>query len=696
MKKTYKYLALAALVTGFAACSQEDDFAPQQSDIVQIASAYIATEVQTRVNTYGAGDTFENTDEILLVNNTRTDKNEGTYTYNGSEWSPNTTGGMVLWASGSNQFTAYYPANETFELPTDQSDLTKLKSADRMKATATVNKDDALNLKFEHQNAKVTINTVFASQYGANATISDLAIGGITPYNPAANSYTAILEPTEDGFTVTLKVNSTDELTATSRTALEKGKHYTFTLSVGKSVVTLSTVSVEEWGTTDPLTGGEATELQMTTYTIAEGIAVITVPENVLASSFTSAVEEVASASNVTTIIVNGTLTEAQQSELATALSSFTGTLVLDMKQDAVTDASLKTLVDVYEGRTIEEADEVTTYQVYTANGLYAWNKAAQNDLSTNLTLMADITLPNKDLTTGANITVTDGKPSGSNWTPVGTSSSYKGNIDGSGKTITGLHINSTSLEAGFVGRYAGSEIKNLHLGNGVVYSTTNAVGGIAGKLVGGTITDCENHATISGKFYVGGIVGIVIYGDVTGCTNTGNVTGSWSVGGIVGNGQRYSKGGPDNDNVISGCVNSGTVTGGGTDTGGIIGIINSNMYTVIACVNTGEVVNGGGIVGENGGKVVASYTTQNSVAVNNEVGKDTNYHHIGSIEATYYLGEDDSIDGTTTVSELNSEEVVNTMNEAISTWQDYDGNACAYKWQIGTTYPGLVANTAN
>ena len=36
--KTYKYIALAAIALGFAACTQDDDFTPQQEDIVKIAS----------------------------------------------------------------------------------------------------------------------------------------------------------------------------------------------------------------------------------------------------------------------------------------------------------------------------------------------------------------------------------------------------------------------------------------------------------------------------------------------------------------------------------------------------------------------------------------------------------------------------------------------------------------------------------
>lgn len=247
--KTYKYIALAALALGFTACSQDEDFTPQQEDIVQIASANIATEVQTRVNTLGDGTLFENADQILLVNGSRTSKNNGTYTYDGTNW--NLTTGTILYASsGTNDFTAYYPACVDFTLPADQSTESGIKSADRMVATTSgVDKGTAVALSFERQNAKVTITPSFASQYEGK-TISDITgfkIGEITPYLPVnGTAYTAILEPSETGFTVTLKVGQ-DELTAESSTKIEAGNHYTFSLTVGKEAVKIADVSVTPW-----------------------------------------------------------------------------------------------------------------------------------------------------------------------------------------------------------------------------------------------------------------------------------------------------------------------------------------------------------------------------------------------------------------------------------------------------------------
>ena len=259
MKRTYKYITLAALALGFAACTQDDDFAPQQEDIVKIASANIATEVQTRVNTLDDGTQWENTDQILLVNNSRDNKNSGTYTYNDNAW--NLTNGIVLYASGTNGFTAYYPASVDFTLPTEQNTEAGIKSADRMVATATgIAKGDAVALSFERQNAMVTITPSFNTEFGDDATISSLQIAGITPFHPEdTEDYKAIIAPSTTGFEVSVKVKvgeAEQTLTANTTTAIEAGKHYTFNLTVGKTAVGITSVSVNDW-TEKPVTGVE-------------------------------------------------------------------------------------------------------------------------------------------------------------------------------------------------------------------------------------------------------------------------------------------------------------------------------------------------------------------------------------------------------------------------------------------------------
>ena len=254
MKKIYKYTALAVLALGFTACSQDDDFAPQQEDIVKIASANIATEVQTRVNTLDDGTSWENNDQILLVNNSRTTKNSGTYTATITTgdnptitWS--LSSGTVLYASGTNDFTAYYPAvtEEDYTLPTDQSTVEGIKTADRMVATtSSVAKGTAVSLSFERQNAKITISPILATEF-TGKSISNLLIAEVTPYHPeGTTAYTAIIAPSETGFTVSVTVDG-QSLTAASSTKIEAGKHYTFDLKVGKNAIQIMNVSVTKW-----------------------------------------------------------------------------------------------------------------------------------------------------------------------------------------------------------------------------------------------------------------------------------------------------------------------------------------------------------------------------------------------------------------------------------------------------------------
>ncbi|MEB3373076.1 hypothetical protein SFC43_05390 [Bacteroides sp. CR5/BHMF/2] len=73
----------------------------------------------------------------------------------------------------------------------------------------------------------------------------------------------------------------------------------------------------------EALTGGEATELKATCE-ISGTTATLTVPELAPEESFTEALETLSAATGVTTITVDGTLTEAQQTALSTALKGNT------------------------------------------------------------------------------------------------------------------------------------------------------------------------------------------------------------------------------------------------------------------------------------------------------------------------------------------------------------------------------------
>ena len=293
MKTRYTIISVAAAALVLTACSNEDELSLQQGDeVVRIASASVVNSAQTRVNSDGAGDTFESGDSFCLINKSRPSQNKGTYaTTDGTNWTQ--SGGLVLWASGTNDFSAYMPATaaiEPFLIPEDQSTIEKLKSADYMTATASVEKGGDVNLQFAHQLTKVTLNISYTSQYTGNEVVSALKIvkipnstpnsnlikqagEGYVPYPFVANktlsevaqqSYTAIVIPgsyydtgtysyfltmTIGGTEVKLKANNFLQ----TNLALQAGKAYTFNVQVGENQANVSQLSVKAWSGTDPL-----------------------------------------------------------------------------------------------------------------------------------------------------------------------------------------------------------------------------------------------------------------------------------------------------------------------------------------------------------------------------------------------------------------------------------------------------------
>lgn len=293
MKTRYTIISVAAAALALTACSNEDELSLQQGDeVVKIASASVVNSAQTRVNSDGDGNTFDSGDSFCLINKSRPSQNKGTYaTTDGTNWTQ--SGGLVLWASGTNEFSAYMPATaaiEPFLIPEDQSTIEKLKSADYMTATASVEKGGDVNLQFAHQLTKVTLTISYTSEYNGNEVVSALKIlkipknlpnnnvikqagDGFIPYpfvagktlsEVAQQSYTAIVSPgsyyDSDPYmyfmTMTIggtevKFEANDFLQSNS--ALQAGKAYTFNVQVGENQANVSQTSVRAWSGTDPL-----------------------------------------------------------------------------------------------------------------------------------------------------------------------------------------------------------------------------------------------------------------------------------------------------------------------------------------------------------------------------------------------------------------------------------------------------------
>ena len=273
------------------------------------------------------------------------------------------------------------------------------------------------------------------------------------------------------------------------------------------------------------------------------------------------------------------------------------------------------------------------TYTVYNADGLLAWNEAAQKDKSINCTLSADINMAGKE------------------WTPIGTdeNNSYNGIFDGNGNTITGLTVNqSEKYNAGLFGCLgSGGKVQNLTLEN----------------------------VNISGTYYVGSVVG-TNFGTVSGCTASGNITGTETlVGGVVG----WNKG------TVTGCTASGNISGR-RNTGGVVG---ENVGTVTACHATGDVTGteeaAGGVVGWNYyGTVTACYHVIGDVTCPKWAGSVVGYNGgVGTVTACYWndspvpgiaydngSGQATKVDGTDVTWQTAVEAMNSALQSAGSEWR--------------------------
>ena len=173
--------------------------------------------------------------------------------------------------------------------------------------------------------------------------------------------------------------------------------------------------------------------------------------------------------------------------------------------------------VTILDGNNSYDA-KTKTYSIATADGLLAWNEAAQSDYTLNCTLTENINLTGKE------------------WTPVGNSGqTYNGTFDGQGHTITGLNISSPSeAVALFHNIGGGGKVMNLQLKD-VTYNGSTAMGGIAHGN-NGTITACSVMGTLTNTTNNGAVGGIaaINYGTITACWFNGTITGGSNVGGIA------------------------------------------------------------------------------------------------------------------------------------------------------------------
>ena len=177
-------------------------------------------------------------------------------------WTPTDPAKFIRWTSASTTFRAYYPVRDgvsfsSATLPTDQSTLDALASADWMTVTSTVSKPQdgfTVNLQFQRRTArvKVTIEKFLDEFGGKNPAISALSVCGTKTYCDG-NAYYALSLPRSldaDLPFITLTVSfddGTKDLDVKGIPTLEEGKTYSYSLTVGKNEVRVASVMVNEW-----------------------------------------------------------------------------------------------------------------------------------------------------------------------------------------------------------------------------------------------------------------------------------------------------------------------------------------------------------------------------------------------------------------------------------------------------------------
>ncbi|MBO5074038.1 MAG: fimbrillin family protein [Bacteroidales bacterium] len=639
--KAFRYIALAALTFSFAACTQDEDFIPQgDADAVKITATIGA--LQTRVSYDERNTTFDENDQIKVVNKLRTSKNVATYTLTDEEW--NTADPFVWNGASKNEFEAWYPLTAsytTFTIPTDQSSEQLLGAADWMTASSgEIDKPEnqTLNLDFQHQLSKVKVTiaewndefggtaqtisspkiytkgTALTATYG-DSGVTITATGGDTGIDPlvSGTSYTAIVAPakyaTTDKF-MTFTVNGQEmNVLATpsslNEEGLQAGLHYLFDLKVGKDAVILYSVKVTPWNEQE-IVGGEAVEW------------------------------------------VNG--------------FSETGDYEPAQKN-----------ADGY-------------YEIANGGNLFWFaNHVNTADRTANAVLTADIDL--------------EGRP----WTPIGSTgeenNNFRGVFDGQNYTIRGLNVEGGRAGLGFFGEVRTGTVKNFTIyGEVVVNTEVDYVGGVIGSICGlngendlerngAIIQNITSYVNLTAKVHgpgmIGGFVGYANHQSLIekcswyGTFDAGEYRVDSGAGGFIGKIQENTS-----EVTIRNCAAYGTIktnyaknSFNNTPTiymGGFLSFSNTNAKTTLEnCLFAGKFERGANLTDE---ARLGAFGTLRSV---------------NAIKNCYYLGDD----GLAAVhSDSNLKPGSDNVEITAVTEDDLRNNTIATQlgtlWEQGENYP--------
>lgn len=302
--KKYKYIALAALALGLAACSQEDDFVPQgnqKNSPLAIASAGVA-ELATRANISSDNELVEGSIGVFVNSTTDDTRYTGSnleWKYN-EDWTMEGTTKVLYEADGTKQtIGAYYPYNAT--LAGDGTYLINLPETyesnyedyDYLYADYTPLNANPVSIEMNHLLSKVSVSISYTgSEIAEDDGVTGISLTNVSrkaSWNVPSSELTAVEDAdqtvalygdndtyvgyvvpngaktiaisvtTNKGRTFRATASLDDKTTTDKEEVMTQGEHYKIGLRLGKDKVTVTNISIAEWEDTG-VEGGTATE----------------------------------------------------------------------------------------------------------------------------------------------------------------------------------------------------------------------------------------------------------------------------------------------------------------------------------------------------------------------------------------------------------------------------------------------------
>lgn len=285
IKQRISYAVIGLMAMGFTACTQNEDMTPTLKG-QEINATFSVGGMQTRVNTLGHGNNWEDKDKLKVRIFTDYDYDPGStaiLSFNGETWSRNSS---FRWLGESDQHTilAVYPSSDdydpshlVYELPTNQSSLEDLKSADLIIGHWYGSPYSYVTIPMQHRMSMVTIVYHVGTADYPNMDISEPQVySKNTSVNfnidqdqrqfvmstPSGNSdwvkackhddgmFSAIVIPgsyIKDERFVQFKIGDKNFYAKMKiNTEFQEGYRYTYKLDVGKDKVELTQINVDD------------------------------------------------------------------------------------------------------------------------------------------------------------------------------------------------------------------------------------------------------------------------------------------------------------------------------------------------------------------------------------------------------------------------------------------------------------------